>query len=73
MDSFSASAGLCLKLQVQQIDFACGCQKPHFVYFCVDRLQQHYDRRRNFEKAVEKIDEAISHTPTVIDLYLVKV
>jgi peptide alpha-N-acetyltransferase len=34
---------------------------------------QHYDRRGQFEVALSKIDEAISHTPTVIDLYSVKV
>ncbi|XP_056687971.1 IAA-amino acid hydrolase ILR1-like 5 [Spinacia oleracea] len=45
----------------------------------VDRLRlfvngiQHYDRRSQFSTALEKIDEAISHTPTVIDLYSSKV
>jgi hypothetical protein len=34
---------------------------------------QHYDRRGQYEIALNKIDEAISHTPTVIDLYSVKV
>ena len=36
-------------------------------------LLQHYDRRSPYDTAVAKIDEAISHTPTVIDLYSVKV
>jgi len=36
-------------------------------------LVQHYDRRGQFEIALSKIDEAIEHTPTVIDLYSVKV
>ena len=36
-------------------------------------LMQHYDRRRQYEKALMKINQAIAHTPTVIDLYLVKV
>jgi N-alpha-acetyltransferase 15/16, NatA auxiliary subunit len=36
-------------------------------------LLQHYDRRGQYEIALNKIDEAISHTPTVIDLYSVKV
>lgn len=35
-------------------------------------LAQHYDRRRQYEKALMKINQAIAHTPTVIDLYLVK-
>lgn len=34
---------------------------------------QHYDRRRLYDIALEKIQEAIKHTPTVPDLYLVKV
>lgn len=34
---------------------------------------QHYDRRGQYDIAVTKIDEAIEHTPTVIDLYSVKV
>ncbi|GMP34658.1 hypothetical protein CsSME_00007436 [Camellia sinensis var. sinensis] len=35
-------------------------------------LAQHYDRRGQYDIALEKIDEAIEHTPTVIDLYSVK-
>ncbi|XP_038897483.1 LOW QUALITY PROTEIN: N-terminal acetyltransferase A complex auxiliary subunit NAA15-like [Benincasa hispida] len=35
-------------------------------------LAQHYDRRGQFDIALSKIDEAIKHTPTVIDLYSVK-
>jgi len=34
---------------------------------------QHYDRLGQYEIALSKIDEAIHHTPTVIDLYSVKV
>jgi len=34
---------------------------------------QHYDRRGQYDVALCKIDEAIAHTPTVIDLYSVKV
>lgn len=36
-------------------------------------LVQHYDRRGQYETSLSKIDEAIEHTPTVIDLYSVKV
>jgi hypothetical protein len=36
-------------------------------------LLQHYDRRGQYDVALSKIDEAIGHTPTVIDLYSVKV
>lgn len=34
---------------------------------------QHYDRRGQYDIALSKIDEAIDHTPTVIDLYSAKV
>lgn len=34
---------------------------------------QHYDRRGQYDISLAKIDEAIEHTPTVIDLYSVKV
>ncbi|KAK8988644.1 hypothetical protein V6N11_030027 [Hibiscus sabdariffa] len=35
-------------------------------------LAQHYDRRGQYDVALSKIDEALQHTPTVIDLYSVK-
>lgn len=47
-------------------------EAPSTLLWTLFLLAQHYDRRRNFGKAIDKIDEAISHTPTVIDLYLVK-
>jgi len=34
---------------------------------------QHYDRRGQYDISLAKIDEAIEHTPTVIDLYTAKV
>lgn len=34
---------------------------------------QHYDRRGQYDMALAKIEEAMQHTPTVIDLYSVKV
>ncbi|KAG8388317.1 hypothetical protein BUALT_Bualt02G0113000 [Buddleja alternifolia] len=44
-----------------------------FVLFGSASFVQHYDRRGQYEVALRKIDEAIEHTPTVIDLYSVKV
>nr|GFD08634.1 N-terminal acetyltransferase A complex auxiliary subunit NAA15 [Tanacetum cinerariifolium] len=35
-------------------------------------LAQHYDRRGLYDIALAKIDEAMQHTPTVIDLYTTK-
>lgn len=44
------------------------------VIFLIDLLFiQHYDRRGQYDIALSKIDEAIEHTPTVIDLYSIKV
>ncbi|BBN20005.1 N-alpha-acetyltransferase 15/16, NatA auxiliary subunit [Marchantia polymorpha subsp. ruderalis] len=47
-------------------------EPPPTLMWTLFLLAQHYDRRRKYEKALEKIDEAIKHTPTAIDLYLVK-
>jgi hypothetical protein len=33
---------------------------------------QHFYFLKNFEKSLEYINKAIEHTPTVIDLYIVK-
>lgn len=62
-----------------QLDVQCLCV---FLYPCLVSwvpsltdlfLIQHYDRRGQYDVALSKIDEAIEHTPTVIDLYSVKV
>ncbi|KAL2608858.1 hypothetical protein R1flu_027431 [Riccia fluitans] len=47
-------------------------EPPPTLMWTLFLLAQHYDRRRLYGKALEKIDEAIKHTPTAIDLYLVK-
>ncbi|KAL3676814.1 hypothetical protein R1sor_026762 [Riccia sorocarpa] len=47
-------------------------EPPPTLMWTLFLLAQHYDRRRLYQKALEKIDEAIKHTPTAIDLYLVK-
>jgi peptide alpha-N-acetyltransferase len=35
-------------------------------------LSQHFYFRRNFEEAFNYINRAIEHTPTVVDLYVMK-
>ena len=35
-------------------------------------LAQHYDHRGEHSRALEIVDEAIEHTPTLIELYLLK-
>ncbi|KAI4355680.1 hypothetical protein L6164_004427 [Bauhinia variegata] len=45
---------------------------PSTLMWTLFLLAQHYDRRGQYEIALSKIDEAIEHTPTVIDLYSAK-
>ncbi|KAI3463358.1 hypothetical protein Pfo_020021 [Paulownia fortunei] len=47
-------------------------EPPSTLMWTLFYLAQHYDRRGQYEVALGKIDEAIEHTPTVIDLYSVK-
>ncbi|KAJ6394584.1 hypothetical protein OIU77_023734 [Salix suchowensis] len=47
-------------------------EPPSTLMWTLFLLAQHYDRRGQYDVALSKIDEAIKHTPTVIDLYSVK-
>ncbi|XP_059645164.1 N-terminal acetyltransferase A complex auxiliary subunit NAA15 [Cornus florida] len=47
-------------------------EPPSTLMWTLFYLAQHYDRRGQYDIALAKIDEAIEHTPTVIDLYSVK-
>ncbi|XP_052182414.1 N-terminal acetyltransferase A complex auxiliary subunit NAA15-like isoform X2 [Diospyros lotus] len=47
-------------------------EPPSTLLWNLFYLAQHYDRRGQYDTALVKIDEAIEHTPTVIDLYSVK-
>ncbi|CAM6129165.1 unnamed protein product [Calypogeia fissa] len=47
-------------------------ESPATLMWALSLLAQHFDRRRDFDRALSKIDEAIKHTPTAIDLYIVK-
>lgn len=47
-------------------------EPPSTLLWTLFFLAQHYDRRGQYDVAISKIDEAIEHTPTVIDLYSVK-
>ncbi|KAG8656320.1 N-terminal acetyltransferase A complex auxiliary subunit NAA15 isoform X2 [Manihot esculenta] len=47
-------------------------EPPSTLMWTLFFLAQHYDRRGQYDIALAKIDEAIEHTPTVIDLYSVK-
>ncbi|XP_011000818.1 PREDICTED: N-alpha-acetyltransferase 16, NatA auxiliary subunit-like [Populus euphratica] len=47
-------------------------EPPSTLLWTLFFLAQHFDRRGQYDVALSKIDEAIEHTPTVIDLYSVK-
>ncbi|XP_010539518.1 PREDICTED: N-alpha-acetyltransferase 15, NatA auxiliary subunit-like isoform X2 [Tarenaya hassleriana] len=47
-------------------------EPPSTLLWTLFFLAQHYDRRGQYDVALSKIDEALEHTPTVIDLYSVK-
>ncbi|KAL9244661.1 hypothetical protein vseg_018417 [Gypsophila vaccaria] len=47
-------------------------EPPSTFMWTLFLLAQHYDRRSQYDIALAKIDEAMSHTPTVIDLYSAK-
>ncbi|CAJ1955176.1 unnamed protein product [Sphenostylis stenocarpa] len=52
--------------------FSMEKEPPSTLMWILFFLAQHYDRRGQYEVSLSKIDEAIHHTPTVIDLYSVK-
>ncbi|PON58919.1 N-terminal acetyltransferase A, auxiliary subunit [Trema orientale] len=47
-------------------------EPPSTLMWALFLLAQHYDRRGQYDVALSKINEAIEHTPTVIDLYSAK-
>lgn len=47
-------------------------EPPSTLMWTLLLVSQHYDRRSQYDIALDKIDEAIAHTPTVIDLYSIK-
>ncbi|KAG0503189.1 hypothetical protein HPP92_003261 [Vanilla planifolia] len=47
-------------------------EPPSTLMWTLFLLAQHYERRGQYDIALIKIDEAIKHTPTVIDLYSIK-
>ncbi|WOG99228.1 hypothetical protein DCAR_0518576 [Daucus carota subsp. sativus] len=47
-------------------------EPPSTLMWTLFYLAQNYDRQGQYDIALAKIDEAIEHTPTVIDLYSIK-
>ncbi|PHZ10316.1 N-terminal acetyltransferase A, auxiliary subunit [Rhizopus microsporus ATCC 52813] len=47
-------------------------EPPTALLWCWYYLAKHYDYHRQYEKALETINKAIAHTPTVVELYMTK-
>ena len=47
-------------------------QDPTVHLWMLYFVAQHFYFRRNFENALSYINQAIEHTPTVVDLYVLK-
>eukprot|EP00698_Gefionella_okellyi_P005500 TRINITY_DN15029_c0_g1_i1.p1 TRINITY_DN15029_c0_g1~~TRINITY_DN15029_c0_g1_i1.p1 ORF type:complete len:739 (+),score=130.85 TRINITY_DN15029_c0_g1_i1:209-2218(+) len=45
---------------------------PSALLWALALLAQHYDQLQAFERAIELFDEALTHTPTALELYLFK-
>ncbi|KAJ3670740.1 hypothetical protein LUZ60_008166 [Juncus effusus] len=68
-----------LFLQLEEAIRTTGCfpgstqkEPPSTLMWTMFLVSQHYDRMGQHDAAIAKIDEAIAHTPTVIDLYSAK-
>jgi len=47
-------------------------ESPSTVVFTLHFAAQHFDAKRDHARALELIQEAIAHTPTLINLYVAK-
>mmetsp|Transcript_820 Transcript_820/g.1279 ORF Transcript_820/g.1279 Transcript_820/m.1279 type:complete len:797 (+) Transcript_820:29-2419(+) len=47
-------------------------QPPSTLVWCLNYLAFHYDARGDTKKALETIDAAIDHTPTIVELHLAR-
>ncbi|CAO3610018.1 unnamed protein product [Cunninghamella blakesleeana] len=47
-------------------------EPPTALLWCLYYLAQHYDYHHQYEKALETINKAIDHTPTVVELLMTK-
>ncbi|RIA85284.1 NMDA receptor-regulated protein 1-domain-containing protein [Glomus cerebriforme] len=47
-------------------------EQPTAYLWTLYLLAQHYDNKRDIMKALKLIDEAIEHTPTLVELYMTK-
>ncbi|XP_022099558.1 N-alpha-acetyltransferase 15, NatA auxiliary subunit-like [Acanthaster planci] len=47
-------------------------ETPTVLLWTLYFLAQHYDQLRNVEKALQYVDRAVEHTPTLIELFIIK-
>ncbi|KAF2078273.1 hypothetical protein CYY_000463 [Polysphondylium violaceum] len=47
-------------------------QSPSSVLWTLYYLAQHFDKLNNYEQSLSYIDQGIKHTPTCLDLYIIK-
>lgn len=47
-------------------------EPPSVLLWTLYYLAQHYDYHQQFDKALESINAAIDHTPTIVELYMTK-
>ncbi|EGR34822.1 hypothetical protein IMG5_000490 [Ichthyophthirius multifiliis] len=62
-------------LQLETSSKFCNSEEvetPCCLLWCYMLLAQHFDKVQQYEKAQEFVNKAINHTPTLIELYLVK-
>ena len=61
-----------LKTQ-NSFDTEVDCKEPATaLLWLLYYLAQHWDHKKDFKKALETVDEAINHTPTLIELFMLK-
>ena len=53
-------------------DTDCDPEAPTVLLWTLYFLAQHYDQLRNMEKALEYVNRAVEHTPTLIELFIIK-
>lgn len=61
---------------IAETDFLCrkcpAIEPPTAYVWTLYFLAQHYDKQRKTDLALQTIDKAIEHTPTLVELYMTK-
>ena len=62
----------CLKSSECSFDAAGPREPATALLWVMYYLGQHYDHKKEYDKAFEMVNAAIEHTPTLIELFLLK-